>query len=78
MGISDTTFYKDSEYNYLKAKGWLIAGTVDATKIKMSAAGIAEFERLIESLPVKDQVLVRMSVLANAEQTVAAVKGFIQ
>jgi hypothetical protein len=77
--INDSTFYKNSEFNYLKEKGWLIAGTTDTTKWKLSTKAVStEFERLVESLPVKDQILVRMMVAANAEKTTAEVKAFMQ
>lgn len=76
--INDKTFYKNSEFNYLKEKGWLIAGTVDVAKFKLSASAIVEFERLIEALPVKDQILIRMQVAANAEKTATEVKAYIQ
>jgi hypothetical protein len=76
--INDTTFYKNSEFNYLKEKGWLIAGTTDNTKFKLSASAIIQFERLIESLPVKDQILIRMQVAGNAEKTDVQVKAYMQ
>jgi hypothetical protein len=76
--ISDTSFYKGNEFNYLIEKGWIEAGAVDPTKWKLSADGIARFEQLIEHLDAEMQVLVRMQVAGNAEKSTVEVKAFMQ
>lgn len=79
MGISDKNFYKDNEIAYIKAKGWLVAGTVDAAKWKLSDDAVSiEFERFVESLPAKEQLLVRMMVAGNAEKSSSEVKAYLQ
>lgn len=61
----------------MKQKGILEAGGVAGT-LKLSAFGQEYFERLIESLPAKDQVAIRLMVGGNAEKTEAQVKAFMQ
>lgn len=67
---------KDNEFNDLIKNGWLVAGVAAGT-YKLSEAGLVAFSRLMETLPAKDRVLVEFTKVANAEQSVANVKGFM-
>jgi hypothetical protein len=67
---------KDNEFNDLVQKGWLVAGGTGGT-YKLSAKGLAEFDRLNRSLAAKAQVLIGLKLAANADTTTAAIKAFM-
>lgn len=69
---------KVNEFFDMKAKGFLVADGADPTKSKLSTFGQEQFERLVESLPAKSQVLIRMMVSGNAPKTEAEIKALMQ
>lgn len=67
---------RDNEFNDLVQKGWLVAGGVNGT-YKLSTKGLDQFTRLVESLDAKAQVLINLKLVANAEQPIATIKGYM-
>lgn len=69
---------RDNEFNDLVKLGWIEEGTVgDAGKFKLSAKGLAEYDRLVESLAAKQQVLATFKTKANAFALKADVKKYM-
>jgi hypothetical protein len=68
---------KDNEFNDLVQKGWLVAGGTNGT-YKLSAEGLNEYNRLVEGLHAKAQVLMGLKVAGNADTTIANIKNFMQ
>jgi hypothetical protein len=69
---------RDNEFFDMQQKGFFDAGSVDANALILSAFGQEQFERLVEQLPAKDQVLIRMMANGNAETAPADVKALMQ
>jgi hypothetical protein len=74
-----TNELKDNEFfDLLKKLGWLEEGTVaDVGKYRLSAKGLVAFTRFEEGLTAKDKVLTGLKLAANAYQTPAAIKVFM-
>lgn len=66
-----------NEFFDMQEKGLFEDGAT-AGKHVLSAKGENEFERLVESLPAKHQVFIRMMVDGNAEKSVAEIKALMQ
>lgn len=63
----------------LQAKKLLEEGTAaDVGKFRLSAKGLTQFDRLLESLPAKDQVVIQLKLAANAYSTPTAIKAFMK
>jgi hypothetical protein len=68
-----------NELNDLIQKGWLEVGTgTDAGKYRLSATGIVQFNRLVESLDAKSQTLISFELATNAYKTPTEIKAFMQ
>lgn len=69
---------KDNEFGDLVKLGWLEEGTVgDAGKFRLSAKGLAAFNRFMETNAAKDRVLTEFKVAANAYKTPDQIKAFM-
>lgn len=68
---------RDNEFNYLVKKGWLVQGGTAGT-YKLSATGLTEYDRLVESLDAKAQVLMALKVAGNVDTATAAIKAFMK
>lgn len=66
---------RNDEYNDLVKLGYLEAGVAAGT-FKLSAKGLEAYNRLVESLPAKDQVLMAFNT-DNVEASVAAIKAYM-
>jgi len=72
-------FYKQDEITNLKQLGIIEEGTdTDAGKYRLTAKGLKHYDRLVESVPAKDQVLMGFKADGNAYKTEAEIKGLIQ
>lgn len=67
----------DSEFNYMVANGYLVAGGTNGT-YKLSAKGLAAYDRLFEFLSAESQVFVSLKMAGNADTTTAAIKAFMK
>jgi hypothetical protein len=68
---------RDNEFNDLVQKGLLVAGGTAGT-YKLSAKGLVEYDRLVESLHAKAQVLMGLKLAANADTTTANIKAMMK
>lgn len=67
----------DSEFNYMVANGYLVAGGTTGT-YKLSAKGLAHYNRLFDFLSVESKVLISLKFNGNVDTTTATIKGYMQ
>lgn len=58
---------RQNEIHYFKQMGWIEEGTdADAGKHRLTAKGLAEFDRELEAMTSKLKVMTKLKLAANA------------